>query len=170
MALYYDELDSPIGRMIIIADEDKVVRIDYATVSSADSRKAWLGRYFPNVDLIHWPEQVKQAKQELLDYFQGMRQQFSFAFAFYGTPFQKQIWQSLINVAPYGETTAYKAIAEAIGNPKAVRAAGGAISKNPISIVVPCHRIIGSDGKMVGYNGGLDKKNFLLTHEKNCCQ
>jgi len=82
-----------------------------------------------------------------------------------GTVFQKQVWKALLEI-PYGETRSYKQIAEAIGNPKAVRAVGMANNRNPLLIVVPCHRVIGANGKLVGYGAGLDKKEFLLRLEK----
>ncbi|TRM11800.1 methylated-DNA--[protein]-cysteine S-methyltransferase [Lentibacillus cibarius] len=168
MTLYYDQIDTPIGTMFVVSNGKAIVRIDYGSLHSMNNKLAsWLKRYFPDSRLVHSPEQVKQAKYELLEYFQGTRKTFSFPFSFYGTPFQTQVWQALFNLLPYGETTAYKDIAQAIGNPKAVRAVGGAVNKNPISIVVPCHRVVGANGKMVGYGGGLDKKEFLLALEKN---
>ncbi|RYG71742.1 methylated-DNA--[protein]-cysteine S-methyltransferase [Lentibacillus lipolyticus] len=167
MTLYYDEWHSPVGTMLIVGDEKKIVRMEYGSFHSMNNKMAaWLKRYFPDRHLVHRPEQVGQAKRELQEYFQGTRGEFSFPFELYGTPFQKQIWQALYDFIPYGQTAAYKDIAQAIGKPKAVRAAGGAVNKNPISIVIPCHRVIGADGKMVGYGGGLDKKEFLLALEK----
>jgi len=83
----------------------------------------------------------------------------------YGTPFQKQVWEALMDTIPYGKTRTYKEIAVEIGKEKAVRAVGGAVNKNPISIIVPCHRVIGSNGKMVGYNGGISIKEYLLEME-----
>jgi O-6-methylguanine DNA methyltransferase len=85
---------------------------------------------------------------------------------FSGSEFQKKVWQALLRI-PYGETKSYKNIAEEIGIPRGSRAVGMACNRNPISIVVPCHRVIGSDGKLVGYNGGLGKKEFLLAMEKS---
>src|SRR5699024_8165877 len=93
------------------------------------------------------------------------RQAFSVPMKLYGTPFQKEVWHALMDTIPFGKTSTYKGIAQAIGKEKAVRAVGGAVNKNPISIIVPCHRVIGSNGKMVGYNGGLDKKEYLLALE-----
>ncbi|MFD2761667.1 methylated-DNA--[protein]-cysteine S-methyltransferase [Lentibacillus juripiscarius] len=167
MTLYYDEVETPVGTMLIVGDGENIVRVEYGSFQSMNNKMAaWVKRYFPDRSFVHSPEQVEQAKQELQEYFHGARQAFSFPFKFHGTPFQKQIWQALYDFIPYGETTAYKGIAQAIGNPKAVRAAGGAVNKNPLSIVVPCHRVIGADGKMIGYGGGLDKKEFLLALEK----
>lgn len=103
--------------------------------------------------------------QQLKGYAQGSLQEFSFSVKLDGTDFQKQVWIELMRI-PYGETRTYKEIAEAIGNPNAVRAVGGANNKNKIPIVIPCHRVIGADGSLTGYAGGVDKKKRLLELEK----
>lgn len=102
---------------------------------------------------------------EIMEYLGGKRKTFSFECELIGTEFQKKVWRELANI-PYGETRAYKQIAEAIGNEKAYRAVGSANNKNPIFIVYPCHRVIGTNGKLVGYAGGLDMKEALLRLEK----
>ena len=102
--------------------------------------------------------------KEVMDYLSGKRIAFDFTFELDGTDFQKKVWEELTNI-PYGETRTYKEIAIAIGNPNASRVVGMANNKNPISIVVPCHRVVGSDGKLVGYAGGLDMKKALLDLE-----
>ncbi len=107
---------------------------------------------------------VEQAVQELDEYFSGKRSNFTVPLHFHGTDFQRRVWQELLNV-PYGETSSYLTIANALGNPKAVRAVGAANGQNPISIIAPCHRIIGSDGNLIGYGGGLWRKEWLLRHE-----
>jgi methylated-DNA-[protein]-cysteine S-methyltransferase len=104
------------------------------------------------------------AVQQLAAYFAGALREFSIPLHFQGTPFQQQVWQQLLTV-PYGKTTSYQAIANALGNPKAGRAVGAANGQNPISIMAPCHRIIGSDGALTGYGGGLWRKEWLLRHE-----
>ena len=109
---------------------------------------------------------IKEAYQQLSEYLKGERQMFDLPLNPRGTDFQKRVWQALCDI-PYGETRSYKQIAEAIGNPKAVRAVGMANNRNPITIVVPCHRVIGADGKLVGYGGGLEMKEFLLRLEKS---
>ncbi len=102
---------------------------------------------------------------QLNQYFEGSRKSFDLKFKMYGTDFQKKVWKALCDI-PYGETRSYKDIAIAVGNEKACRAVGLANNKNPISIIVPCHRVIGSSGKLVGYAGGLDMKKELLELEK----
>ena len=107
---------------------------------------------------------IKEACRQLSEYLKGERKTFDLPLNPKGTDFQKRVWRALCDI-PYGETRSYKQIAEAIGNPKAVRAVGMANNRNPITIVVPCHRVIGADGKLVGYGGGLEMKEFLLRLE-----
>jgi methylated-DNA-[protein]-cysteine S-methyltransferase len=104
------------------------------------------------------------AMTQLAEYFAGVRQDFDLPLHFQGTSFQQQVWRQLCTV-PYGKTVSYQEIANAIGNPKAVRAVGAANGQNPISIIAPCHRIIGSNGRLIGYGGGLWRKEWLLKHE-----
>ena len=110
---------------------------------------------------------IKEAYQQLREYLKGERWEFNLPLKLLGTDFQKRVWKALCEI-PYGETRSYKQIAEAIGNPKAVRAVGMANHRNPLLIVVPCHRVIGVDGKLVGYAAGIDKKAFLLQLEAKC--
>lgn len=108
---------------------------------------------------------LKEAKKQLEEYFQGIRRVFDLPLSLSGTPFQQKDWEALLEI-PYGETRSYKDIAERIGSPKGFRAVGMANHNNPVSIIVPCHRVIGSDGSMVGYGGGLDIKAYLLNFER----
>ena len=109
---------------------------------------------------------IKEAYRQLSEYLIGERKSFDLPLKPRGTVFQLQVWKALCDI-PYGETRSYKQIAEAIGNPKAVRAVGMANNRNPILIVVPCHRVIGANGKLVGYGAGIEKKEFLLKLEKS---
>lgn len=106
-----------------------------------------------------------ETEKQLSEYFATKRQSFDLPLDFWGTDFQKQVWQALLQI-PFGETRSYKDIALQIGNVKAVRAVGAANGKNPISIIAPCHRVVGANGKLVGFAGGLDNKDILLTLEK----
>ena len=108
---------------------------------------------------------IKRAVTQLYEYIDGKRRTFDLPLAPKGTAFQQKVWEALLTI-PYGHTLSYKQIAERIGNPKACRAVGMANNKNPISIIIPCHRVIGSDGSLVGYGGGLDMKVLLLNIEK----
>lgn len=103
--------------------------------------------------------------QQLQEYFSGLRQEFTVPLSMKGTEFQLAAWQALQTI-PYGKTVSYKTIAEQIDRPKAMRAVGMANNRNPVAIIVPCHRVIGANGKLVGYGGGLDMKQWLLTHER----
>ena len=109
---------------------------------------------------------INEAYRQLSEYLLGERKRFDLPLNPQGTVFQQQVWKALCDI-PYGETRSYKQIAEAIGNPKAVRAVGMANNRNPLLIVVPCHRIIGANGKLVGYAAGIEKKEFLLKLEKS---
>ena len=108
---------------------------------------------------------LDKAYNQIKEYFQRKRKKFDLKIYFEGTEFQKKVWNELCNI-PFGETISYKQLANRIGNPKACRAVGGANNKNPIGIVIPCHRVIGSNGDLVGYAGGLDLKKWLLDFEK----
>ena len=107
---------------------------------------------------------IKEAKHQLDEYLEGKRKSFDIPLSFAGTDFQKSVWNALMAI-PYGETKCYSEIAEYIGNSKACRAVGLANNRNPISIIIPCHRVIGKNGKLVGYGGGLDIKEKLLKLE-----
>jgi methylated-DNA-[protein]-cysteine S-methyltransferase len=108
---------------------------------------------------------LQTAARQLAEYFSGQRQTFDLPLhAAWGTPFQRAVWQALLRI-PYGHTGTYGDIARNIGNPKAVRAVGAAIGQNPHTIVVPCHRVLGANGSLTGFAGGLDRKTFLLAHE-----
>ena len=116
-------------------------------------------------DWEHRPVFFKEVKRQLGAYFKGDLKTFDLPLAPRGTAFQHQVWEALRRI-PYGEVVSYKSIAEAIGNPKAVRAVGGANGKNPIPVVVPCHRVIGSSGDLTGFGGGLETKSRLIELEK----
>lgn len=150
-------IDSPIGILEIEESDGYIIGIDF--LDEGNSLE----------DLIKketLSEEIKKCKIELEEYFNGIRDEFSVKVDFKrGTEFQKKVWNALKDI-PYGKTVSYKDIACKIGNPKASRAVGGANNKNPISIIVPCHRVIGKNGALVGYGGGLDRKECLLNIEK----
>lgn len=120
----------------------------------------------PQKALLQTTELLSMATIQLDEYFQGKRTTFSLPFKLTGTPFQLAVWKELQNI-PYGQTTNYKEIAQKINKPKAYRAVGMANNKNPLPIIIPCHRVIGSNGKLIGYAGGLKLKNYLLELEKS---
>lgn len=120
----------------------------------------------PQKALLQTTELLSMATIQLDEYFQGKRTTFSLPFKLTGTPFQLAVWKELQNI-PYGQTTSYKEIAQKINKPKACRAVGMANNKNPLPIIIPCHRVIGSNGKLIGYAGGLKLKNYLLELEQS---
>lgn len=159
MQLVYMYMDSPVGALKLVAHDQALVAVMWDNEDHKRVRLAELveDRQHP---MLH------KVKQQLQEYFAGQRQQFDLPLDFQGTAFQQQVWQALLNI-PYGETRSYKEIAVQLGNEKAVRAVGAANGKNPISIIAPCHRVIGSSGALVGFAGGLDKKQILLSLEQS---
>jgi len=109
---------------------------------------------------------INRAEKELKEYFNGKRYEFSIPMDLKGTDFQKKVWKATQKI-PFGKTKSYGEIAKMIKNPKAVRAVGGALNKNPICIIIPCHRVIGKDGSMTGFGAGIKSKESLLEHENN---
>lgn len=131
------------------------------------------GKHITNLDVVSEGEVTglneslltKKAAQQLNEYLDGKRSSFDLPLNPQGTEFQKSVWKALLDI-PYGETRSYRQVAEAVGNSKACRAVGMANNRNPIMIFIPCHRVVGSDGSLVGYGGGLDMKKQLLDLEK----
>ncbi|WP_304340445.1 methylated-DNA--[protein]-cysteine S-methyltransferase [Metaclostridioides mangenotii] len=147
-----------------------VYETEIGELAIADNGKAITELYFKNkIDVegknIEETELIKKAFNEFKEYLSGDRKNFDIPLEPEGTDFQLKVWEALKSI-PYGETCSYKDIAKKVGSPKAYRAVGLANNKNPISIFIPCHRVIGSNGKLVGYGGGLDVKEFLLKLEK----
>lgn len=158
MTLFYKKLHSPLGPIYITAD-NKNLRI-LAIGKHWDKLKTG----FCNIKKKEHPL-LSEATQQLEEYFSGQRTGFDLPLYFVGTRFQKAAWNALLEI-PYGETRSYAQQAQAIENPKAVRAIGRANGQNPISIIVPCHRVIGKSGKLTGYASGLAHKKYLIELEK----
>lgn len=146
-------LRSPIGNLEIKGDDTHIFRVSFVEEKRGIDAKNSSS------------EVILLCARQLDEYFNGLRKSFNLPINPLGTPFQKTVWDQLLLI-PYGETAAYKDIAEATGNPRAVRAVGGANHSNPIGIIIPCHRIIGKNGSLTGYGGGLWRKEWLLDHEK----
>ncbi|MFQ9922899.1 MAG: methylated-DNA--[protein]-cysteine S-methyltransferase [Beduini sp.] len=149
--VYY--YDFPIGRLAIADNTEAITQI---SIHDGFDKEEY--------QLIETPL-IKKASLQLSEYFEGKRKNFELPLSPKGTDFQKRCWEVLQTI-PYGETWSYKQLAQAIGNEKACRAVGGANNKNPIIIVIPCHRVIGANGQLVGYGGGLPIKKALLTLER----
>ncbi|MBK1809609.1 methylated-DNA--[protein]-cysteine S-methyltransferase [Clostridium sp. YIM B02505] len=148
---YTGYYSSPVGLIKVQSNTDYIVSLDFIDNKLPDDE---------NHNFL-----ITNCLNQLQEYFEGKRVQFNLPLLPSGTDFQKAVWSELMNV-PFGSIKTYKDIAVAINNPKAVRAVGGANNKNPIPLIIPCHRIIGSSGKLVGYGGGLWRKEWLLNHEK----
>ena len=162
MKLAFMEMPSPVGILKLVATENALVAVLWENENPKRVRLAEL------IEQVNHPILLETQKQ-LREYFAGTRQQFDLPLDFEGTVFQKKVWQALLGI-PFGETRSYRDIAAQVGNIKAVRAVGAANGKNPISIIAPCHRVIGSGGALVGFAGGLDKKQILLSLEQGQIQ
>ena len=162
MLLYYTEMNSPIGNLYLIASDAGLFAIEineaWETIATRLAHKS-------HQLISRENDFLKQAKGELSEYFAGDRTTFSTPLDLKGTPFQVKVWNLLFRI-PYGKTTSYGAIAQQIASPKASRAVGMANGRNPVPIIVPCHRVIGANGSLTGYAGGLAIKEWLLNHEK----
>jgi methylated-DNA-[protein]-cysteine S-methyltransferase len=163
--LGYTTMDSPIGPLLIASTENGLCFIEFGSEEQAlPSLQRWCRKTFMGVSISRDDLGNQSVREQLDEYFAGRRKTFDIPLELYGTPFQKAVWTELTRI-PYGETRSYKEIAISIGAAKAVRAIGGANNRNPIPIVVPCHRVIGSNGALVGYGGGLSIKEHLLALE-----
>ena len=158
--MQYRKLDSPIGPLMIAGDNDGLRFVLFATHERRGQRGV-----NPEPDWEPDRGGLKEARRQLTAYFAGKLRDFDLPVAPDGTAFQRSVWGQLQHI-PYGETISYGELARRLGNPKAVRAVGLANGSNPISIVIPCHRVIGSNGSLVGYGGGLPVKQALLSLER----
>lgn len=153
--MYYCYLDTPIGELLLAGENDALSMIGFPKGSM---------RRDPEADWIYNEKPLEDARQQLREYFAGSRKDFDLPVTLNGTEFQVNVLKALQKI-PYGETVSYGEIARRIGRPRAVRAVGAANGRNPIPIVVPCHRVIGSSGDLTGFGGGLDTKEALLRLE-----
>ncbi len=154
--IYFDYLGSPLGELLIVGDGQRVTRLYLPNHKRAVQPDAsWRQSTAP----------FQQAREELAEYFAGQRKTFEVSVRGAGTPFQQRVWQELVQI-PFGTTISYAELARRVGQPNASRAVGNANGRNPISIIVPCHRVIGADGRLTGYAGGLDNKRWLLDLER----
>jgi methylated-DNA-[protein]-cysteine S-methyltransferase len=157
MKLVYKVMDSPVGKLKLVASDKGLAAILW---ENDNPRRVRLG------ELVEDGKHpiIRETEQQLNEYFDGKRRSFSLALDMGGTRFQNDVWEALLAI-PFGETRSYGQLAKQLGNPKATRAVGAANGRNPISIVVPCHRVIGSSGRLTGFAGGLDRKAHLLDLE-----
>jgi methylated-DNA-[protein]-cysteine S-methyltransferase len=146
-------IDSPIGLLTLVADDDRLAGLYMAE-----------HRHRPTIDSPRDDAALPAVREQLAAYFARDLKEFDLPLATAGTPFQRQVWAALTTI-PYGESWSYGRLAAEIGRPLASRAVGLANGKNPVSIVVPCHRVVGANGSLTGYGGGLERKQWLLAHE-----
>lgn len=154
--VYYTEHHSPLGALVLAATDRGLCGLYFEQHKYFNGPHGWV------VEAEH--PHLQNAARQLDEYFAGRRQVFDVALDLSGTPFQRSVWDALLAL-PYGDTVSYQAIAQRIARPNAIRAAGTAIGRNPVSIIVPCHRVLGSAGALSGYAGGLVRKQYLLAHE-----
>lgn len=155
--MYFSYVDSPVGDLLIAGDHEGLKQVNFP----AGKNKTRPAKDWERDDL-----KLKDAREQLKAYFKGDLKKFKLKLAPDGTPFQKDVLNAL-QAIPYGETRSYMDIARAVGRPKACRAVGGANGRNPLAIVIPCHRVIGASGELTGFGGGLPVKKVLLDLEKN---
>lgn len=155
--MYYCYLETPIGELLLAGNEDALRLIGFPSGSMRQTpREGWTYSEAP----------FKEARKQLAEYFAGRRQSFDLPLDPDGTPFQRSVLQALQDI-PYGATASYGEVAERIGRPRAARAVGAANGRNPLPIVIPCHRVVGSNGDLTGFGGGLDTKKRLLELEQS---
>lgn len=158
--LAYGYFDSPVGPLLVAGDADRLHRISFPSERPSER---------PHADWHHDDGHFADAFRQLRAYFAGDLTRFDLPLRLAGTEFQNRVWAALCDI-PFGETTSYGALASCIGKPTASRAVGGANGANPLPIVVPCHRVIGSDKSLTGFGGGIEIKKFLLAHEERVAQ
>jgi methylated-DNA-[protein]-cysteine S-methyltransferase len=153
----YTTFESPIGNLLLVGERGRLRGLQYP------------GRHRIGPEWIETTDPFTDAMEQLGDYFAGQRHEFELDLHPQGTEFERAVWEQLLEI-PYGETASYGEVARAIGRPDRARAVGAANGRNPLPIVIPCHRVIGADGSLVGYGGGLDLKRRLLELESGAVQ
>ena len=154
--MYYCYMDTVVGRLLLTGNE-KLEGLHFPKGTT---------RVEPKKDWVKSPEKFTEVIRQLKAYFDGKQKYFDLDINPIGTAFQKKVWEQLLKI-PYGQTISYGELAKRVGNPKASRAVGMANGKNPISIIIPCHRVIGKNGRLTGFGGGIDVKRFLLDLEQD---
>ena len=165
-SILFRQWQSPCGQLTIGAIDNQLVMSDWTEGWHHEA----IVKRFSRLTGFEWTEGenpvIRSAIVQLQEYFDGKRSRFDLPLRLIGTPFQIAVWRALEKI-PYGQLCSYADIARAVGNPKAVRAVGGAVGQNPFSIIIPCHRVVGSDKSLTGYGGGYEAKKFLLRLENS---
>ncbi len=165
MTLYITTVESPCGPLLCVVDEaGAVVRIEFSGKEGRDSQKVTERMRNRGIEVVEDPGRTAEVRRQLEEYFAGKRREFDLPLAPAGTPFELAVWEELRKI-PFGETRSYGEIAAVLGRPGSARAVGRANGANPLPIVVPCHRVIGADGSLTGFGGGLEAKSRLLEIE-----
>jgi AraC family transcriptional regulator of adaptative response/methylated-DNA-[protein]-cysteine methyltransferase len=159
------KIETHLGEMIAGATEDGICLLEFSNRRMLPTEYKDLARYLKTIVQEGENQHLNSVRQQLEEYFIGSRKEFSVPLIYPGTPFQQAVWKELMNI-PYGSTRSYQEQSVALGKPDSIRAVANANGMNRISIIVPCHRVIGSDGHLTGYGGGLKRKRWLLDHEK----
>ncbi|MDN5304985.1 MAG: methylated-DNA-[protein]-cysteine S-methyltransferase [Fusobacteriaceae bacterium] len=163
--LFMKKIDSPLGKIILLATEKSLCLVEFYNSKYTNNNIEKVKKYF-NGEIIEKNNDIlNETEKQLNEYFKGERKDFNIPLEMIGTEFQKKIWNILLEI-PYGKTISYEEQSIRYRNVKAIRAVANANSKNLIAIIIPCHRVIGKNGKLTGYAGGLDKKKWLLNFEK----
>ncbi|MCF7903076.1 MAG: methylated-DNA--[protein]-cysteine S-methyltransferase [Candidatus Marinimicrobia bacterium] len=161
--IVYTKLDTPVGAMFVASHAGGLCGLQFG--QNAESfLQNYLRQTYPDAQVQRDDAANQQIVKQLQEYFSGNRRDFDLKLSPAGTPFQQKVWQFLTTI-PFGKTVSYADVAAGVGNPKASRAVGGANGKNPIAVIIPCHRVIAADGTLGGYAGGLQYKRTLLNHE-----
>lgn len=160
------ELNTPLGPMLAIGDEDVLYLLEFVDKCRLEKEISKLRIKEECAIVSGWTPPLRSIEKELLEYFQGKKRKFITPIKMLGSPFQKKVWNTLLKISP-GKTQSYAETAKAIGSPNAYRAVANANGANQLAIIIPCHRVIQSNGKLGGYGGGKEKKKWLLELEKN---
>lgn len=155
-ASYFTSINTPLGKIMLVSDGNVLTGLFFEQQKSRVLLNDFTEAELPIFSLV---------EQQLHEYVQGIRKNFEIPFNPFGTDFQQKVWHAVAEIS-YGSTVSYRHLAERIGNPRSVRAVARAVGVNPILLLIPCHRVIGSNGKLVGYAGGLERKQFVLNIEK----
>jgi len=153
--IWFDTMATPVGELTLVADDQGLQQVMFERPDKAPD---------PDEHWQHAPERLTAARTQLQEYFTGARRKFDLPLHAVGTAFQQRVWAALRQI-PFGQTASYGDVARAIKTPTAARAVGAANGRNPLPIIVPCHRVIGADGRLVGFSAGLERKRWLLAHE-----
>ncbi|MDU1904868.1 MAG: methylated-DNA--[protein]-cysteine S-methyltransferase [Dysgonomonas sp.] len=164
MDINYKYLDTPVGKMIACATQNGVCLLEFDNRKDLNKQLERIKETLDSEPTEKDNAHLSKLEAELADYFQGNLKEFTVSLDMVGTDFQKQVWNELLKI-PYGKTVSYQQQANSLGNPKSVRAVANANGMNKIAIIIPCHRVIGTNGTLTGYAGGLDKKRWLLNLE-----